>query len=62
MRLRASEGEEMEKEKGGVGNPLIESRLGPVDPNASIISLLIIDYNLLLSSAIILENKGLFFT
>ncbi len=62
MRLRASEREEMEEEKGGVGNPLIESRSRPVGPNASIISLLIIDYCLSLSSAIILENEGLFFT
>ena len=61
MRLKASEGEEMEEEKGGVVNPLIESRLGPVGPNASIISLLIIDY-CQLSFAIILENEGLFFT
>ena len=61
MRLRASEGEEMEEEKGGVGNPLIESKSGPVGPNASIISLLIIDYYQL-SFAIILENEGLFFT
>ena len=62
MRLRASEGEEMEEEKGSVGNPLIESRSGPVGPNTSIISLLIIDYCLSHSFAIILEKEGLFFT